>query len=196
VSAERLRRAREELELARLRLQELDDERQRLLAQLDSMQQQRDAYCSSYNPLKRWMCRELDERLTGLRGRLEPLLDDLKQRANAGNRALEKTRADLALLEAPELSPAEKLRRLDDEPASALALQLGAARGRLERARGGADELQRELRSIQQRKESRAGWLLREWNAVRTELLTLVAVVLALPYVQRTVSYFVLMTLL
>ncbi len=195
LTQQRLRELRDEVERWRGRLQELESERDRLAQQIDELRRERDEYCASYNPLERWACRKVTQRFENVSQRLQPLIDAAETNIERARKAIDASRDELAVLQDPTLTPEQKLERLDDETASALRLQLEAARGKVAQAKEDAGALRQELRQIRQLEQSRAGWLLREWNTVKYRLLLIVLLVLGMPYVQRVVSYFVLMPL-
>jgi hypothetical protein len=137
----------------------------------------------------------LRERFEGLSQRLSPLIGQLEADATRARASVEELRADLTVIQDPNLDDREKLRHLGLEEGALGSLQLDVARARIEQARRGAAELERELERTATLEASPVGFLLREWRSVRWTLLGIVLLLVFAPYVQRVLNYFVLMPL-
>ena len=69
------------------RIGELSEERRRLQQQLEEMGQEKEEFCSSLNPFKRYLCGRVRERWERLSGRLKPALEKLAEDAATGSPA-------------------------------------------------------------------------------------------------------------
>lgn len=176
-------------------LGDLESRRTALVERLKGLQRERDETCASYNPLDWWACRRLRARFEALSESLTPLIGQLETDVEAARASIAQLLDELRVLEDPNLDDAEKLRRLGLDEDSEASLLLAASKQRIENARREATALARELERTTALEASPVGFLLREWRAVRSGLLGIVALVLALPYVFRMLNYFVLMPL-
>ncbi len=195
LSSTKLRDLSDELQRWQLRIEELGDERDRVRSQIDEMKRQRDEYCASYNPLKRWACKEMRQRFADLTERLEPLLQRLTNDKQAAERAASQASAQLAVLKDPTLSPAEKLEQLGVGQATLPTLAAAQSGRKIDALEADVERLSAELRALRELETSKTAWLLSQWQAVKYRLFALVALALLLPIAQRVVSYFVLMPL-
>src|SRR5690606_22333508 len=101
-------------------------------------------YCTSWNPLKRYLCREIKERSARTVQAVQPLLDEAERTAAELTESLEQARAALEQLRATEpmarasTPQAEALRLAlyeKEERRAALQLELEQARAQLTAAR-------------------------------------------------------------
>ena len=171
-------------------LAELDQQRRTLLRRLEDARVDEEKYCTSWNPLKRYLCQEIKERSARTVQAVQPLLDEAERTAAELGESLEQARAALEQLRATEpmarasTPQAEALRLAlyeKEERRAALQLELEQARAQLTAARAA--------------ESSPAAWLVREVRRVGWGLLAIVGGVLVLPYLQRTFAYFVFMPL-
>jgi uncharacterized protein (AIM24 family) len=177
------------------RLADLEAQRVDLVTQLEALKRERDEVCDSFNPIDWWVCRRLRESFDGVSARLTPLIAELEKNAAAARASIEELRADVGVLNDPNLRATEKLGRLGLDTGSTDALSLDVTKQRIEGARRGVTALERELERTLAVETSPAGFLLREWRSVRLTLIGIVILVMALPYLQRVLNYFVFMPL-
>jgi hypothetical protein len=175
-------------------IEDLETQRGNVQQQIDAAKRERDEACDSWNPVDWWVCRRLEERFKALSDRLEASAAALEAEAKTARASLEKLENELRILEDPALDDGEKLRRLgfDDGTGS---LSLATSRKRIETAQRDAAALRTELERLATLEASPMGVLVREWQSVRFTLLGIAVLVLALPYLQRVLNYFVLMPL-
>lgn len=174
-----------------LRLRELEEERARLDDQLARLRSETRSHCDTFNPLKLWLCAQLRERSRATEAAVAPLLQQVTERRDAAKAELDQaTRRwhEFVSVAAPDVLSRAR-------PDSTLGLALQAEQQQHSRAEARVSELERELQRAQEAKQSWPSWLLEQWHPVRHRLVGMVLLLLALPYVQRTLAYFVLMPL-
>lgn len=185
------------LQLADLeqRLETLRGEHQGLLDELAKLQREQDEYCASFNPFKRWTCHELRERFGALSARLTPIMSGLERDIQTATHTADTLRKDLELLTDSTLSMEAKAARLGSD-ATLQQLSVSASRRRVEQLAADASALRAQLVHLKALESSSLGWLMREWRAVQWRLLGAAVLILALPWLQRLLNYFVLMPLI
>ncbi len=163
---------------------------QRLRDELATAVSEQEKYCQTWNPLKRWMCSEVEARTKRTREVIEPLIARATESKTQVENQLSQAKSALAnfspedLLQTAHGSEALLLRAAVAEQASALReIQTALADGQVQLARAIEADL------------SPWGWLQRELRSVGPHLFAIVVVVLVTPWLQRVVAYFILMPL-
>ena len=186
---------RGEVEKLKREVEALERRKQDALHEIEKAGSLVDEYCDTYNPFKLWFCRDMKERAEALEGELSKVVssvDDEAKRARKRLGTLQETLDDVAR------DPKAKLRVLGQrapEETRQLLSAIDDARERRRIATEQVERLENRLAVARTAKDSTLGWLVKEWRAAWPRLLVLALVVMVLPYVQRTLWYFVLMPL-
>lgn len=174
-----------ELELA---LNDQSEELQRLTDELSAAVTEHEKYCRTWNPLKRWMCREVEARTDKTREVVEPLLSMARASYEQLATRLEETQRTLAQLDGRDV-----LDRAEGSDALLLRAALAERKHGLDEVKHALADAERQLNAAVEADSSPWGWLQRELVSVAPNLLVIVVLVLTTPFLHRALAYFVFM---
>lgn len=194
MATEQRARLSSHLEVLEKEIHQLTNRKVELEARIDSIRQEQAAYCSSYNPFKRWACFELRERNEAILAELDEAMSSLLRRGEELSGAVDDGKRTLSRMSEEWENKADHLlfQNQDAKEANAHLRELLSRRVQLEEQLARATEAQKKAETLA---ASLPGRLLTEWRRVAPSLLLIVAAVVAAPYLQRTLAYFVLMPL-
>lgn len=181
---------RQNVESFEAAVRDVDERRVKLEADLHDAIAREAEYCTSWNPLKRWVCDEVRERTARTRAAIEPLLAELTAAREAVTQKL--TAAGDALRRYEELPQELRGTTVD---AQRLRAELGEQLTKQTALRQTVAELEQQLTRAKLAEASPWVWLSRQLALVSGKLAIIVALVMAAPWLQRVVSYFVVMPL-
>lgn len=179
---------RQNVESFEAALRDVDERRVKLEADLRDAIARETEYCTSWNPLKRWVCDEVRERSAGTRAAIEPLLAELSAAREGATQKL--TEAGDALRRYELLPPELRGSTVD---AQRLRAELGEQLAQQTVLRQTLTELGQELTRAKLAEASPWVWLSRQLALVGGKLALIVVLVMAAPWLQRVVLYFVVM---
>lgn len=180
-----LRQNKESLESA---LVDLDGRRQKLESDLQALAAQDAEYCTGWNPFKRWVCKEVRERVERTRAVVQPLVQEL-----------EATRSTLV---GQIVTAGEALRRYEAMPMDQRVSTEGGQRIRAQLAeqvyeQGVTEQALKEVEArVARARLAEASpwvWVTGQLREVAWPLGSVVIGVLLAPWLQRTLFYFVVM---
>lgn len=174
-----------EFELA---LEEKAEELQRLTDQLSAAVTEHEKYCRTWNPIKRWMCREVEARTNQTREVIEPLLRSARESHEHLASRLSETKGTLARLDARDV-----LERAEGSDALLLRAALAERAQGLDELKRALADAERQLHAAVEADLSPWGWLQRELSSVAPQLFMIVVLVLVTPFLHRVFAYFVFM---
>lgn len=182
---------RQNVESFEAALRELDEQRQKLEADLRESLAEEAAYCESWNPLKRWLCNEVRERSARTRATVEPVLAQL---ATNRNELATQLGAASEALKRYEALPAEL--RGNNLDAQRLRAEVGEQLYEQAALRDALTQVQARLEQAKLAEGSPWVWISRQLDRVAWRLALIVALVMTAPWTQRVLFYFVVMPLL
>lgn len=169
-------------------LRELEEQRSKLETDLRAAVDEEAAYCESWNPLKRWLCKEVRERTARSRATIEPLLarlaanrDDLTKQLAAASEALQRYEATPPELRGTHLD-AQRLRA-----------EMGEQLYEQSELKRALSDVERRLLRARLAEGSPWVWVSRQLERVAWKLALIVALVMSAPWLQRVFFYFVVM---
>lgn len=188
-------RLRDQLKNLTQKAEELQKRDLNVDARLATLQKKEDDACDSYNPFSLLSCYQLRKTNAQIRTELYELKSSLRRQKNSLKQSAKEGRERLARL----------MKEVEGDLDHPLFVEIKEARDaeqELRTTRGTSAQLRQQLaEKKQQRAEADAlaaspgGRLLFEWQSVSSSLLLIVALVVAAPYLQRTLAYFALMPL-
>jgi uncharacterized protein (AIM24 family) len=188
LAANELANLRQNVESFEASLRDVEERREKLVADLRDAEASEAEYCESWNPLKRWLCREVSERVGRTRAAIEPLLaevaaahDGVVQQLHGAREALRRYE-ELPVDQRGTTTDAQRLRAELSEQLHELAID-----------RQALTEAEANLVVAQRAEASPWMWVMRQMQEVAWPLGFIVAMVMVLPWVQRTFFYFVVM---
>lgn len=188
LAATELLALRQNVESFEAALVDIDARREKLERDLTAAASEEAEYCSSWNPLKRWLCSEVRERTQRAREAIALVLDELAP-------ARDEIGRQLALA-------ADALRQYEQLPAEQRGTTADGQRIKAELSeqtheRQVTQKLLLELEARLARAKAAEGspwvWVTRKWREVAWPLGLIVLMVLVAPWVHRVVLYFVVM---
>lgn len=188
LAANELASLQQNVESLEVSLRDVEERRQKLGADLrDAVASEAD-YCESWNPLKRWLCREVRERVARTRAAIEPLMAEIDEARDGVMQQLSVAR--------------DVLRRYEELPIDQRGTTIDAQRLRAELSeqlhelgieRQTLTDVEANLEHAQRAEASPWMWVMRQMQDVAWPLGLIVLTVMALPWLQRTFFYFVVM---
>lgn len=186
--ANELLELRQNVEAFESAVADVDAQRQKLEADLRASLAEEAEYCESWNPLKRWVCREVRERAMRTRAAIEPLLTSLAvQRQELGAQLAQ---AGEALRRYEALPPELRGNNLD---AQRLRAEMGEQLFEQAEIAASIGHVQRQLEQAKLAEGSPWVWVSRQLDEVAWKLALIVALVMCAPWAQRVFFYFVVM---
>jgi hypothetical protein len=171
-------------------LEEESERLQRLVDELAAAAAEREKYCRSWNPIKRWMCAEVEARTNRTREVVEPLVQSTQASRDLLSQQLDEAKRAFAAFDAGEFR-----QRAQSAEALLLRAALAEQANAAERTKQTLADARRELRLAVDASLSPWNWLQRELFLVGPSLFGVVFLVLVTPWLQRVFAYFAFMPL-
>lgn len=181
---------RQNVESFEAAVRDMDERRVKLEADLRDAIARETEYCTSWNPLKRWVCDEVRQRSAATRAAIEPLLAELSVARDGISAKL--TEAGDALRRYEALPPELRGTTVD---AQRLRAELTEQVTQQTALRGALTDLVQQLDRAKLAEASPWVWLSNQLALVSGKLALIVVLVMAAPWLQRIVLYFVVMPL-
>lgn len=168
-------------------LSELLQRRDALQARLQEARLEEEQYCSSWNPLKRYLCGEVRARVKRTLETVQPLIEEAKTTAVQLESALAQAKAMVREFESGDATTP------DSPQAETLRLSLYENERRRAGLRTEIEDVRSELVQAREAEASPLTGIVQEMRRVGFGLLGIVAAVMLIPYLQRVFAYFVFM---
>lgn len=188
LAANELASLQQNVESLEASLLDVEERREKLVTDLRDAAASEADYCKSWNPLKRWLCREVRERVARTRAAVEPLISEVDAARDGVVRQLSVARDALRRYE--ELPTDQRGTTTD---AQRLRAELSEQLHELGLERQSLTDAEASLANARRAEASPWMWVMRQMQDVAWPLGFIVLMVMALPWLQRTFFYFVVM---